>query len=281
MISLLWLLGLTQARLEPQTFIFSAQRYEDHFGKLYSLGPTHLFSIRTDGTGLKQLTSGNEHDTYPSLSKDGRHAHFWRGEEWPDGAEGVYGAVHQMEMNLDGSNVTSLKSWSNGAPPVDAGPGIVSYTASGHNLVLLNAKGKRVSRVSIAKLAEDEGDWLFDNDNVNPHWTAVFSLGDSSTLVLQNRVISSDGGYDFLYRVDVKRRSAEYLGRHTMQAVSADGLTFVTTKYGWVGGYRGIGAEKNMKMFVWDAKRLSHRPIGFRYMACFGACFVPTQGGRA
>ncbi len=49
------------------------------FSRLDSTGFTHLYDIRPDGSGVRQITSGQANDKFPSWSPDGRRLVFTRG----------------------------------------------------------------------------------------------------------------------------------------------------------------------------------------------------------
>ena len=87
----------------------------------------------------------------------------------------------------------------------------------------------------------------------------------------------SDGGYDYSDLIDWKKHTSKPFRETTIQAVSPDGSMLVTDTYDWVGGYKGLGAAKLGKLELWDAKKMTSKPFGFRLMTCYGACFVSGE----
>ncbi len=64
-----------------------------------------IYTVRTDGTDLVQLTHGGGYEGFATWSPDGSRILFTRGDEFETYAQDVY------VMSADGSNVRRLTSW--------------------------------------------------------------------------------------------------------------------------------------------------------------------------
>ena len=144
-------------------------------------------------------------------------------------------------------------------------------------LVILSATGREQLRKRI-KYSMPKLDYEVTPFDGRPEDRRAFSLGSTGLFLLEIRLPSSDGGYNYFFRVDMNLGTAKFIAQQTIEAMSLDGLYFLTAKYGWVDGYHGLGAGKLCKLFLWDAKKLTSEPIGFRLMTCFGACFATAPG---
>ncbi len=58
--------------------VFSARRFIERHGKFYPRGTAHLYRMRGDGSGIHQITFGNQEDLRPFLLPDGKRIFFWR-----------------------------------------------------------------------------------------------------------------------------------------------------------------------------------------------------------
>ncbi|MFW6078836.1 MAG: hypothetical protein ACODAE_04400 [Gemmatimonadota bacterium] len=77
------------------------------FNRNVEQGNAEVFEIRVDGTGLRRLTDWPDHDTYPSISPDGRHL-LWR-RITLEGGESESGRNSEIFIaDRDGSNARNL-----------------------------------------------------------------------------------------------------------------------------------------------------------------------------
>ena len=77
--------------------VFGVRRYELAAGKSWS----ELWAVRTDGSGLRQLTSGRNNDTDPQVAPDGRSVAFLSARS---------GSMQVWTMPLDGGEPRQLTS---------------------------------------------------------------------------------------------------------------------------------------------------------------------------
>ena len=105
-------------------------------------------------------------------------------------------------------------------------------------------------------------------------------LPDRNHFLVVNHHRMSDGGYDIVYDVDLKRGAAKYLCDETVETVLPTGHGFLGAEYEWVGGYKGAGAGKLAELHLWNLKLHSKTTIGFRRMDCEGACIIPPRNAR-
>jgi hypothetical protein len=75
---LIGMAGLAQPTPVETRIVFAALRFGENLGNLYELGASHLYSIKTDGTDVRQITTGDFADIRPRVSLDGKHLLFWR-----------------------------------------------------------------------------------------------------------------------------------------------------------------------------------------------------------
>lgn len=337
----------------PVDIVFAAQRFESHHGKVYQSGHMHLYRMRSDGIGLRRLTSGNMDDYLPSLDRTGKKVLFWRSIGVRNGPYRLY------SMALDGTSVRRLSVESQGFPTrglaeallakkacslrriLDYGDEISIYGSTGERIsedeTLISPGGIRaivrgddwsgVVDFSTGKLVKLDPHWLVPawiNDNTIVAFKATgttpegsssgeaayldlsgkptfrtkmsfsnredgllpsglsyggraYLLRDRQTFLWVAHHSMSDGGYDFIHMVNLRKRTATFVANQTLEAVSPDGVCFLGTEFHWVGGYKELGAAKLSTMYIWDSRKLSKKRIGFRRMICWGACFVPVS----
>ena len=83
----------------------------------------HIYVVKADGTGLRQLTTGSSFDSNPSFSPDGKQVVFDR--------HGGSGKTHVFAINVDGSGLRQLTNGSfNDSEPV--------YTPNGKRIVFVS-----------------------------------------------------------------------------------------------------------------------------------------------
>jgi Tol biopolymer transport system component len=70
------------------------------------LGRYEIYTVRTDGSDLQQLTQGDGYEQFATWSPDGSHVLFTRSDQYQAYAQDVY------VMDADGSNEQRLTSWS-------------------------------------------------------------------------------------------------------------------------------------------------------------------------
>ena len=99
-----------RSSVKDQLIIFSAQRYGENLGKVYTIGLPKLFCVRKDGTGLKQITTGEGADIEPSMSQDGKRVLFWRGKSGSDEWD-FKGPGELCSVLPDGSRLIQLNQW--------------------------------------------------------------------------------------------------------------------------------------------------------------------------
>jgi hypothetical protein len=279
-------------------------RFIDHLGVVYRAGPPHLYLIRKDGSSLRQLTSGNYADVHPSLSDDGKRVLFERtrsyDDGWPSppyrlfsialhgaplGKPHTIGAARNEDEKADDSTVDALRNRFTAATRLDSRTFIAfdrKYSedqpqrADPFTLVLVNRQGEILKRQTFkTRRVPDYEDTLSDDIDVDR--LRAFRLQKPGVILWQARHPMSDGGYDFTWLFDMNAGVARSLGEQTIEDVSRRRTAFVGSAESWVGGYKGAGAAKLSTLYLWDARTLIRRPLGFRRMICFGACFVPAR----
>jgi hypothetical protein len=153
-------------------------------------------------------------------------------------------------------------------PLVGEGPlGVFTMDTLGHEV--------RHVKLRLSSKNEESPD---DDIQMKSSIAKAFLLWDRDELLWETHHYMSDGGYDYAFRINLKTGTAQFVGEDSIEAVSSGGRAFVSLKYDWVGGYKGEGAAKLCTMYLWDARLLKERALGFRTMDCEGACFV-TGGG--
>ena len=76
-------------------------------GKGYAtVDSSHLYRINENGTGLRQLTSGEESDTNPCVSTDRKRILFWRRNK-----DDLVGDIRLCSINFDGSDFRTLRQF--------------------------------------------------------------------------------------------------------------------------------------------------------------------------
>lgn len=156
---------------------------------------------------------------------------------------------------------------------------MVASLGGSKSIALLDATGHVLYRKAVRTLVREawEGEEeTLEDTMLAPSRRRTYKLWDSRVFLVQGHHQMSDGGYAYTYRVDLNRGVAELVGGNAIEGVSGDGCWFIGSELGWVGGYKGPGAMKLHKLFLWDAKKLTKVQMGPRLMNCFGACFVPT-----
>lgn len=347
----------------PEIIVFAAQRFDQNLGKVFSTGPTHLYSIHKDGTNLKQITSGKSYDLLPSLSKDRQHILLWRSKVeaylWDvavpfelcsvsvDGSDlrrlnrryfgnltdGLAQAFERFPNLIRTTKVDSVLSFLDGRgrpfitatdprfnssrdrfityqdldlPPDQAkrlivdmksrkvtvvqnryyaplwidDKSIVAVLGKNNTVVILDDRGHELTRKSLKSARKNqkiEDDWI-ESEHFYGRERSACALWDKKIFLMHVHHPDSGGGYDELGQIDMNKGTYRFVGGQRVEAVSSDGLSFVGAEYDWVGGWKGAGARKLCKLYLWDAKKLTSRPIGFRLMQCEGACFAPQMG---
>lgn len=348
---------LASGAAPAESIVFAATPYFDQLGIVYTNFSNHLYTMREDGSGLKQLTHGAADDFYPSPSLDGRRIWFWRSggkqrgfrlcsvgldgsgfrasrtvvDFWPirglaqaleryprgtfrfepDHADEPGGITvraksgrvivrgGKLVFSDDGRLALSLSPTKEFQPVnqtarvIDPGTGRsialkarfvnprwvsgdlleASAPDNGLSRAVLDSTGRRIVSATLPPFPAKDAP--FDIEAWESPWRDdAFGLWRPGTFLLMARHDMSDGGYDVCFRVDLNPAGWKYVGNDTVEAVSPDRTRFLGTEWGWVGGYKGPGAQKLCKMYVWDAKTLTRRQVGFRLMTCEGACFV-------
>jgi len=344
---------------DSRILVFSARRYEQNLAKVYPLGSSHLYTVRLDGSGLRQITAGQGFDVFPSMSKDGKRVLFWRSRDpvysWWIGSEMELYSVsltgtdlrrmgqvadntyrgslvhtqrpswidvsHKTEeiivsdrdgnvelttdaylYNPSGNRIIGAKydrSPAEEGPPkhliADQATHALAWVPAGYlapvwiddNLLvarvngtkkfaILDSKGRELMRKEVRLNVEDQdsADPLADPEASFGRARRAFRLWSSRVFLMQDHHSLSTGGWDFVYRVDMNRGRAEFVCDQSIQGVSRDGFSFVGSEYRWVGAIKGPGAGWLGKMYLWDAKALTSKAIGFRLMETLGACFA-------
>ncbi|MDR3692325.1 MAG: hypothetical protein P4L46_23280 [Fimbriimonas sp.] len=156
----------------------------------------------------------------------------------------------------------------------------------GRSIFLLNRMARKLRKIPIRDAMGPKGDPqateipFFDVEiGMGPRHVRSFPLAQKGTYLLQGYQSGSDGGFNYFSRVDLGQRRMGKTFDQSVEAVSPDGLQFIGVQYEWYGGYKGDGAKKLGIMYLWDSTTMTKRPIGFRYMECQGACFVPKIAG--
>jgi hypothetical protein len=86
--------------------VFAAAKLRTDGGAYFSTESSHLYRIHTDGTGLQQLTFGDDQDTSPCLSADRKAIVFLRSDK-----DDLARTVCLCSVGPDGSHQTILRSY--------------------------------------------------------------------------------------------------------------------------------------------------------------------------
>jgi hypothetical protein len=93
-----------------EAIVISATRYRMHLDNVYVSGSSHLYYLEADGSGLKQLTNGEQEDLWPTPSLDQKHILFWRHSAKDDDEEegNRPDAYVLYSVGLDGKGLRQL-----------------------------------------------------------------------------------------------------------------------------------------------------------------------------
>jgi Tol biopolymer transport system component len=100
--------------------VFSAARARRAHGAYFQAGLAHLYRVMLDGSGLRQLTSGDTNDMDPERSPDGKHVLFWRQDK-----NDLVGQTWLCSIAPDGTDLKKLRRMTEQTlgSPIDALPG--------------------------------------------------------------------------------------------------------------------------------------------------------------
>jgi len=193
----------------------------------------HLFSVRADGSGLRQLTSGTELDSKPVVSPDGRLVVFER-----------------RTANGAPADLYTVRSHGGGLHPLTSGPADdhdADFAADGRSIAFVRSSGAnddiysvRPSGARLARLTRTGG-----VDEFEPRFFAggiLFSRGDSS---------DTPAAYADVYtmRADGSKVKAQVrgVGSAYVEDVTTDGRTLLFRRDQglWV---KRIGPSKARKL---------------------------------
>jgi Tol biopolymer transport system component len=193
----------------------------------------HLFSVRADGSGLRQLTSGSDVDSKPVVSPDGRLVVFER-------RSGAGGPADLYTVRSHGGGLHPLTS--GGADDHDA-----DFAADGRSVAFVRTSGVnddvfsvRPSGARLARLTRTAG-----VDEFEPRYFAggiLFSRGDSS---------DTPAAYADVFTMQANGRKVkpqvQGVGSAYVEDVSGDGhaLLFRRDQGLWV---KRIGPSKARKL---------------------------------
>jgi len=135
----------------------------------------------------------------------------------------------------------------------------------------MNIAGSVVRSLTLSK--EYDSDDSFFNQEFLGSFRSYPLVGHNAAL-FQAHHSDSSGGYDYFAKVDLSKKAVTPSFPQTIEGVSPDGSSFIGVEYDWYGGWKSKGAEKLCRLYVWAAKSLTKKQVGFRYMKCEGACFV-------
>jgi len=143
--------------------------------------------------------------------------------------------------------------------------------------VVLDTRGRETVRRDYSRKEHEapESNRPFDDDFGIPRRRRSFSIGKPGLIVVQSHFSMSDGGYDSSFEIDMRNGTFKELPLGALEGVSGDGSRILGSDTAWVGGYKGMGAWKLCKMFLWDTRKETSTQVGFRHSLLFGACFVP------
>lgn len=101
-------LGRTPSKGGTREIVFAAQLYNESLGNVYPSRTCHLYRMRSDGTGLVQLTRGKVYDSMPCLDQTGKHILFWRGSYGQDETYRLYSIdINGGSLRAMGRTITS------------------------------------------------------------------------------------------------------------------------------------------------------------------------------
>ena len=86
--------------------IFSAARLKGVRGAYKAIDSAHIYRVREDGSGMRQLTSSSESDTNPCLTVDGKEILFWRRNR-----NDLVGDIRLCSVALDGTRFKVIRNF--------------------------------------------------------------------------------------------------------------------------------------------------------------------------
>ncbi|MCE5258012.1 MAG: DPP IV N-terminal domain-containing protein [Chloroflexi bacterium] len=137
-------------------------------GKLDSSANWHIYIMRSDGSDVLELTTGEQNDTNPVLSPDGQKIAFVSDR---DGNREIY------VMGIDGSNPVNLtrnvaEDWTPAWSPDGRYIAFASFRDSNWELYVMNADGSRPARLT---------------DNVSSEYSPAWSPDGKSLVYVSDR----------------------------------------------------------------------------------------------
>lgn len=195
-------------------------------------GDWEIFSIRVDGTGLRQLTANDGRDAHPSWSPDGKRIVF---ASVRNSSSSTAGRFRLFAMDPDGNNVTQLTD--------DLGEDAMpEWSPDGKRIVFLSDRsGKREAYL----LTVPSGEVKPLTSTIrrrhtevgNPHWSA-----DGSTVVF-------DADYDGTYNFFAVNRDGSGLRQITHSPGGSGELFFPAYNKNGALAYSRL-VDKDWKLFV-------------------------------
>ncbi len=306
--SLLALAIVSMARADG--IVYSAAPIQRARGRFVKAGPAHLFRCDTNGSHIRQITSGPYDDTDPGYDEAKKVVVFWRRDP-----RDLIGRNWLCSTRLDGTHFRKLPnpsttdlevevptetteedeipgrfSKTNGTAEayqmseLQDGSYVYGYRWEDPSLIGFKAKGKKPKQYRAFKIVRRKrrSVKVFDESQRQSEGGAAFWIGmGKRSMLLQRVTVTDDGSESELFVLETRT------GRVTRQAkglflLDCDAIwtKFLATTWEWGGGFDKSGAIPRQQLQFWDPIKNRSSKLGRPSTTCLGACLVPEDRAK-